>query len=47
MKRYNNLFDKICDLDNLRLAVQKAKKNKRCKDEINRYYKNEEDNLFK
>ena len=46
MKRHNNLFDKICDLDNLRLATQKAKRNKRCKDEINRYYKNEEDNLF-
>ena len=46
MKRHNNLFDKICNLDNLRLAAQKAKRNKRCKNEINRYYKNEEDNLF-
>lgn len=28
MKRYNNLFDKICSLDNLRLAEKKARKGK-------------------
>jgi hypothetical protein len=28
MKRYNNLFDKIVNIDNLYLADKKARKNK-------------------
>ena len=28
MKRYGNLFDKICDIDNIRLAHKNARKKK-------------------
>jgi RNA-directed DNA polymerase len=34
MKRHGNLFDKICDMENLKLAFNKAKKNKGKRDDV-------------
>ena len=34
MKRYNNLFEQIVSLDNLRLAEKKARKNKTHRPEV-------------
>lgn len=47
MKRYGNLFDKICSLENLRIADRKARKNKKNKQEIAEFDKNKEENLLK
>ena len=47
MKRRNNLFDQIVDIDNLRLAYQKAKKGKSKKASVIKFSQNIEENLLK
>lgn len=39
MKRYGNLFEQICDLENIKLADEKARKNKNKKYGISRHDK--------
>lgn len=46
MKRYNNLFDKIVDLDNLYLADKRARRNKSHRKDIQDFDK-DKDNLLK
>lgn len=46
MKRYNNLFDEIVSLENLRLADEKARKGKRCKYGVILHDRNRERNLL-
>lgn len=47
MKRYNNLYNKICDIDNLILADKKAKKGKSKKKDVIEFNKNYDLNLLK
>ena len=47
MKRYNNLFEKIISIDNLRLAERKARKGKEHKYGVRMFDKNREENLLK
>jgi hypothetical protein len=42
MKRHGNLYNKICDMDNLRLAYQKARKGKNWQNTIKNFDKNAE-----
>lgn len=42
MKRYNNLFDKIVNLDNLYLADKKARRNKSSRKDIKEFDQNYE-----
>ncbi len=46
MKRYGNLYPKVYDLDNLRLAEKKARKGKGNRDEVRRFEADLEDNLL-
>ena len=46
MKRLGNLYSKVCDLDNLRLAYQKARKGKGGRYGVKLYEKNLERNLL-
>lgn len=46
MKRYNNLFEQIVSLDNLRLAEKKARKNKTHRPEVIEFDKNKEQLLL-
>lgn len=41
MKRYNNLFDKIVNIDNLYLADKKARKNKSNRNDIKQFDQNQ------
>lgn len=45
MKRAGNIYDMICDPDNLRLAWYKAKKGKESKYEVNKYGRRLQENL--
>lgn len=45
MKRHGNLFGKITELDNIRLAYKKARKGKGWQNTVKRFEKNLEDNL--
>jgi len=45
MKRAGNLYDKICDPDNLRLAWYKAKRGKEAKYDVYKYGKRIQENL--
>jgi len=47
MKRYNNLYEKICSFENLYLAYLKARKCKRYRNEILKFSYNLEENLLK
>lgn len=47
MKRYNNLFEKVIEIDNLYLAEKKARKSKSNKIEIINYLKDLDDNILK
>lgn len=47
MKRYKDLFDKICSMDNLILADKKARKGKKARYGINLFDKHREENLNK
>ena len=47
MKRHGNLFDKIVDIENLKLATYNAKKGKRRKICVKEFEKNEEENILK
>lgn len=47
MKRFDNLFDEICSIENLRLADKKARKGKKNKAEIAKFDRNREENLLK
>lgn len=46
MKRHGNLFDKIVDLENLKLATHNAKKGKRSKTCVKRFEENEKENIL-
>lgn len=46
MKRLNNLYLRVCDLDNLKLADKKARKGKSKRKEIIEFDKNKEENLL-
>lgn len=45
MKRYGNLYARICDIDNLRLAAYNAARGKRKRDEVTAFFANLEKNL--
>lgn len=45
MKRLNNLYDKICDMDNLNLAYHKARKGKNKQYGVQYFDKNLDENL--
>ena len=45
MKRYNNLFEKICDFDNLKLAAANASAGKAQRQAVKTFYANKEANL--
>ena len=45
MKRYGNLFARICAPDNLRLAADNAAKGKRQRDEVTKFFANLDENL--
>lgn len=47
MKRYNNLFDKIVNINNLYLADKKARKNKSNRNDIKQFDQNKEELLKK
>ena len=47
MKRYNNLFDKIVNLNNLYLADKKARRNKTSRKDIREFDRNKEELLKK
>lgn len=47
MKRCNNLFDKIVNIDNLYLADKKARKNKSNRNDIKQFDQNKEELLKK
>lgn len=47
MKRYNNLFDRIVNIDNLYLADKKARKNKSNRNDIKQFDQNKEELLKK
>lgn len=47
MKRYGNLFDSVCSLDNLRLADDKARKGKKSSYGVRLHDKHREDNLLR
>ena len=47
MKRYNNLFDKIISIENLKLADEKARKGKTNSYGVKVHDKNREDNILK
>lgn len=47
MKRYGNLFEQICDLENIKSADEKARKNKNKKYGISRHDKHKEENYKK
>ena len=42
MKRYNNLFEKVCDLDNIHNAIQKASKGKKHRASVIKVLNNED-----
>lgn len=46
VKRYGNLFDKICTMENLETAFYKAARHKRDYDEVIKYERNLIENLF-
>lgn len=45
VKRYGNLYEQICSMDNLELAFRKASKHKKKYSEVKNYEKNLEENL--
>lgn len=45
MKRYGNLYARICDIDNLPLAAHNAASGKRKRDEVTAFFTNLEENL--
>lgn len=45
MKKYGNLYARICDIDNLRLAADNASRGKRKRDEVAAFFANLEENL--
>lgn len=45
MKRYGNLYARICDIDNLPLAAHNAASGKRKRDEVTAFFANLEENL--
>lgn len=45
MKRYNNLFEKICDFDNLKLAAANASAGKAQRQAVKTFYAKETENL--
>lgn len=45
MKRYGNLYARICDIDNLREAAHNAASGKRKRDEVTAFFTNLEENL--
>ncbi len=47
MKRIGNIYHKIYDMDNLRLAAKKAMKGKGCQKGVQEFKKDEEGNLWK
>lgn len=47
MKRYGNIYDKICSIDNLILADVKARKGKLCSYGVRRHDVNKEKNILK
>lgn len=47
MKRIGNLFNKICDINNLKLADKKARKGKRRQQGVIEHMKNQEENILK
>jgi hypothetical protein len=47
MKRLGNLYEKICSLENLQLADEKARKGKLCSHGVLKHDKNREENLNK
>lgn len=47
MKRYGNLFNRITDIENLRLAYRKARKGKMWQRKVLEFDKNAEENLLK
>lgn len=47
VKRYNNLFEKVCDLDNLRLAEKNARKGKSNHPDVRLFDKDPEGNLIR
>lgn len=46
MKRFGNLYARICDISNLRLAAENAARNKRRRDEVRDFFANLEENLL-
>ena len=46
MKRFGNLYARICDISNLRLAAENAARNKRRRDEVRDFFANLEANLL-
>lgn len=46
MKRYGNLYARICDIDNLRLAAINAAHGKRRRNEVKEFFANLEENLL-
>ena len=47
MKRIGNIYDRICDMDNILLADNIARKGKKCRYGINIHDRNREENLMK
>lgn len=47
MKRFNNLFDKVCSIDNLILADHKARKGKKEKIDVKNHIKEQDTNIIK
>ena len=45
VRRYSNLFDKICTMENFVIAFNKAAKHKRKLNEVIKYEQNLEENL--
>ena len=45
MKRYGNLYARICDIGNLREAAHNAASGKRKRDEVTAFFANLEENL--
>jgi RNA-directed DNA polymerase len=47
MKRFNNLFDKVCSIDNLILADNKARRGKKAKIDVINHIKEQDTNIIK
>lgn len=47
MKRHGNLYEKVWSIDNLRIALQKARKGKKKQRSVRRFMEKEEENLLR